>query len=104
MIYDFNVWLEPWEELRIGSKSFDVRAHDDGKQRRPPRGGDVARFHQFDERRTGQRTGRVLTMRIGRVFDSRETPPDWRLFSAGIFIMADLCALEETHAETPVSP
>jgi hypothetical protein len=87
MIHELKIWPEPFELIRIGAKTFEVRQErsvSTGGQRFE--GGDVLRLREWDRRR-GQYTGRVLDVRVVEILRLYETPPEWNIDRGPVVVM-----------------
>ncbi len=93
MIFVKACWHEPFEELRLGVKPFDVRDWG-GTQMREPRGGDVLRV--YETTRQGMAlTGRLMDLAITYVLLFRETPTQYKLADKGQIVVMAVTKLRE---------
>jgi hypothetical protein len=90
MIHELKIWPEPFELIRIGAKTFEVRQErstSTGGQRFE--GGDVLRLREWNPQPwgSGRYTGRVLDVRVMEILRLYETPPEWNIDRAPVVVM-----------------
>ncbi len=79
MIHELKIWPEPFELIRIGAKTFEVREErSKSTGGRRFEGGDVLRLREWDHARR-RFTGRVLDVRVMEILRLYETPPEWNI-------------------------
>ena len=84
MIHRLKIWPEPFEELRLGAKTFEVRREDRQGQRFE--GGDVLRLQEWDPNRGP--TGRTLDVQVTSTLRLYDTPPAWNINCGMVVVMA----------------
>lgn len=100
MIADAKCWPGPFEEIRLGTKTFDVRAHDSGLLT-DARAGDIIRFREWDDHIHAY-TGRQIEAQITYQLRTYECPSEWHL--PGGLIVSSFRILRNETREPPRKP
>lgn len=79
MIHELKCWPEPFEEIRLGVKTYEVR-HEDGMKRF--NAGDVLRLREWDPHRGYTR--RQLDVVVRHMLRLYETPSQWQIRGPGV--------------------
>ena len=88
MIHVLKIWPEPFELIRLGVKTAEVR-NEQGRTFRP---GDVLRLEEWQ---TGVgHTGRVLTAHVTDLLRCCETPAEWGIQGGGGIVVMSLRLLK----------
>jgi hypothetical protein len=82
MIHELKCWPEPFEEMRLGVKVFEVRREDAKRFN----GGDVLRLREFDPMRRAY-TNRGLDVQVLSVLRLHETPDAWGIRAHFVAVM-----------------
>jgi hypothetical protein len=91
VIRELKIWPEPFEEIRLGVKSFEVRRERDGGPRFE--GGDVLRLREWSPKSLDY-TGRLLIAHVTSILRLYDTPEAWQLRSGGFIVVMQLRLLE----------
>ncbi len=90
---ELKVWPDQFELMRLGVKTFDVRASEPG-HRPPMKAGELIVFREFDAR-NGKYSGRELKVVVIHQFSSIDSPREWGLNQLGYFYVNAFRILEE---------
>lgn len=107
MIHELKIWPEPFELIRLGVKTCEVRQEIGGGQFREFRAGDVLKLREFSPIAGGNRiaagyTGRWITAHVTEILKLDEAPHGWgiQVKGCGIVVMS-LRVLERPPGQAP---